>query len=360
MKTISIIILTLAVLAATAYAQEFRGAEIGLQVSNQVDRSTMLVLGVREGASSGLDLTLEEYELPPVPPNEIFDARVISTPGQSQLGLGGTRDYRAIESTTEAFTWTYTVAWQCGEGSSAVLISWEHPYPARIGAMTIDGEDMAGKDSWSSTFTQGQATVRVTFNYRPLSYTLSPASLTFDVNDRNTLPSQDVQLVTENAAGAAWMTSVDVSWLVVEPAEGNGDRTLTVRVINADMPVGNYSGTLSIRSPVYPAQTDVPVTLSITVGAESPPSPDQMHLTNYPNPFTRSTRLDVRLPPGETATLRVYDALGRCVADLTPRLQRSAALQRIIFPAGALPPGMYTCRLESAQQTLTRSMLLLK
>jgi hypothetical protein len=146
----------------------------------------------------------------------------------------------------------------------------------------------------------------------------------------------------------------------VEPAEGNGDGTITVRVTDADMPVGNYSGTLSVRSPVYPAQTDVPVTLSITVGADPLPAAERMHLSNYPNPFERSTRLDVRLPMDAPATLRVFDALGRCVADLTPQLQRSGELQRIIFPAGDLPPGMYTCRLENAQQTLTRSMLLLK
>ncbi len=360
MKSLSICILALAVFAAAAHAQEFRGAEIGLQVSNQVDRSTMLVLGVREGASPGLDLTLEEYELPPVPPNEIFDARVISTPGHSQLGLGGTRDYRAIESTTEAFTCTYTVSWQCGEGSSEVLISWSDPYPGRIAAMTIDGEDMAGKSSWSSSFTQGQATVRVTFNYRALSFSLTPASLTFDVNDRNTLPSRELQLVAENDASAAWMTSVDVPWLGVEPAEGNGDATITVRVTDADMPIGNYTGTLSVRSPVYPAQTDVPVTLSITVGTESPPAAERMQLSNYPNPFVRSTRLDVRLPLGMPATLRVFDALGRCVVDLTPQLAESTDMQRIMFPAGNLPPGVYTCRLQSRQHTLTRSMLLLK
>ncbi len=360
MKTLSICMIALAVFAMAAHAQEFRGAEIGLQVSNQVDRSAMLVLGVREGASSGLDLTMEEYELPPVPPNEIFDARIISTPGQSQLGLGGIRDYRAIESTTEAFTLTYTVAWQCGEGSSEVLISWSDPYPSRITAMTIDGEDMAGKGSWTNAFSQGQVTVKVTFNYRPLSFQVTPASLTFDVNDRNTLPSKEVQLVTVNDANAAWVGSADVPWLGIDPYEGNGGGTLTVMVTNGDMPRGNYTGTLSIRSPVQSAQVDIPVTLSITVGVHDPPAAAAMHLANAPNPFTRMTNIHVRMPMQHSATLRVYDAVGRCVANLTSRLEAVEGLQRIAFDAGQLPPGVYTCRLVSAGTTLTRSMVLLK
>jgi hypothetical protein len=360
MKTLSICFVLIAVLITSAQAQEFRGAELGLQISNQVDRSGFLVLGVREGASSGLDLTLEEYELPPVPPNEIFDARIISTPGQSQLGLGGVRDYRAIESSTEAFTLTYTIAWQCGEGSSEIQVKWSDPYPSRVTALSIDGTDMVGKTEWTSSFAQGQATVRVTFNYRPLEFMVTPPSLSFDINDRNAAPSKEVALVTVNDAGAAWLSSVDAEWLSVDPSEGNGSETLTVTVTNTDMPRGNYTATISLRSPVYPAQIDVPVTLSLTVGADAPPLARPDLLLNYPNPFAGSTVLHVHALPREGVTLRVFDALGCLVADLSPQLEPGTDVQRIPFDAGDLPPGIYTCRLENGETTVTRSMVLLK
>lgn len=362
MKTLSICFVLFACLCSSLLAQEFRGAEIGLNVSNQSDRSTSLVLGIREGATTGLDPELQEFELPPVPPNEIFDARVISTPGQSQLGLGGIRDYRPIESTTTPFTMVYTISWQVGEGSTAPRITWESPYPAKIQKMTIEGVDMAGETEWTSTFAQGQATVRVTFNYLPLEFKATPSSITFDVNDRYNLPTQEVELVTENDPGASWSATCDASWISVTPGGGNGNATLQVAVVTGDMPNGNYTTSITIRSPVYGARLDIPVNMSIALDADAPPfARSPQLLGNYPNPFRQST--SVRLSLGSSingdATLRIYDALGRIVADLSSDLEERADLQLIHFDAVGLSPGLYTCRLETAHGTFTRSMLLL-
>ncbi|MBN1447743.1 MAG: T9SS type A sorting domain-containing protein [Bacteroidetes bacterium] len=363
MKTINLCILLLVLGTTALTAQEFRGAEIGLQVANQADRSALLVLGVREGATTGLDAELQEYELPPQPPNEIFDARIISTPGHSDLGLGGIRDYRAPESTTAPFTMTYTIAWQAGEGSNAVLVTWQVPYEARITSLSIDGEDMAGETQWLSDFAQGQATVRVTFNYQPLEFLATPASITFDVDDRFTLPSENVQLVTKNDPGASWIASCDAPWLSLSPGSGNGDGMLTVAVTNADMPNGNYQTVIRLRSPVYPVQLDIPVALSITVGVENPSAPRTIRLIgNYPNPFTEETAILLQLGSAgqDAATLRIHDALGRMVADLTGQLEARSDAQRIRFHASSLPPGVYTCRLDCGGRALIRSMVLLK
>ncbi|PLX23364.1 MAG: hypothetical protein C0600_14870 [Ignavibacteria bacterium] len=362
MKTLSLFFALCVILFSSLQAQEFRGAEIGLTVSNQVDRSTSLVLGIREGATTGLDQTMEEYELPPVPPNEIFDARLISTPGQSQLGLGGIRDYRPVESTTAPFTVVYTISWQVGEGSTAPLVTWESPYPARIQKMTIEGEDMAGETEWTSSFAQGQATVRVTFNYAPLEFKATPASVSFDVDDRQSLPSQEVALVTENDPDASWSATSDAPWLTVTPGSGNGNTTLSVAVTTVDMPNGDYQGSIAIRSPVYDARLDIPVTMSIVLGAGDPPHARSPQLLgNYPNPFRQSTsvRLSLGSDAAGDATLRIYDALGRVVADLSEKLEQRVDLQLIRFDAGVLPPGLYNCQLETAQGTFTRSMLLL-
>jgi len=363
MKTITISMLLLLCAAAALNAQEYRGAEIGLWVSNQNDRETMLILGVREGATSGLDQALDEYELPPTPPNEIFDARVISTPGASQLGLGGLRDYRAPESTTEAFTITYTIAWQAGEGSDAILITWVAPYEGRITAMSIDGVDQAGESEWESQITQGQAIVRVTFNYMPLEFVATPPQLTFDIENRYDSPSADIQLVTKNDPGAAWTATCDASWLDVSPGSGSGDATLTVAVVNTDMPNDDYEAVIRVRSPVYPAQLDIPVMLSLAVGVDPTATPASPRLLgNYPNPFSEETAIHLQLgaAANSDATLRIYDALGRLVADLTGQLKAVSDAQHVRFHAAGLPPGLYSCRLDCADRTQTRSLVLLK
>ena len=363
MKTFTISMLLLLCAVAAINAQEYRGAEIGLRVSNQNDRETLLILGVREGATSGLDQAHEEYELPPAPPNEIFDARIISTPGVSQLGLGGVRDYRAPESSTQAFTVTYTIAWQAGEGSTDVLVSWVVPYEARITALSIDGEDQAGESEWRSQFAQGQATVRVTFNYAPLEFIATPASLTFDIENRYDSPSAEIQLVTKNDAAASWSVSSDASWLDITPGSGDGDAMLTVSVVNTDMPNDDYEAVIRVRSPVYPAQLDIPVSLSVAVDVEptaAAASPEL--LGNYPNPFTEETAIHLQLGSAVNgdAALRVYDALGRMVADLSGQLKTVGDAQHVRFHAAGLPPGIYTCRLDCGDRTQTRSLVLLK
>lgn len=344
-------------------AQEYRGAELDLRVSNGNGRMAYLFLGVREGCTGGLDMAFEEYELPPTPPNEIFDARVIGTPGKSQLGTGSLRDYRAITSTTEPFTETYTVAWQCGEGSSGILFEMPDPMPARVIQVMIDGENMAGKTSWTSAFLQGQATVEVRFNYLALAYTANPPSLTFAANNKDPLPYQDIAIGCEGDAGAAWTIQYDAPWLYVSPSQGNGAGNVRVSVISSSQPAGSYQTVLQVRSPVYAARLDIPVTLSMTVGVHDAPAPDSPELyRNYPNPFHGRTLLRFRLgdAAATAATLRVYDNLGREVADLSASIQDIPALQSVIFDAAPLPAGLYTCRLTAGPRVFTAGLLLLK
>lgn len=364
MKTIILSLLALLFAPLMALqAQEYRGAELDLRVSNGANRSAYLFLGVREGCSSGIDMAYEEYELPPTPPNEIFDARVISTPGKSQLGTGSYRDYRSIASTTAPFTETYTIAWQCGEGSNGILVEMPDPLASRVTQVIIDGENMAGKTSWTSTFLQGQATVEVRFNYAPLAFTATPPSLTFAVNNKDPLPYADVAIACEGETGAAWIVQYDAPWLYVSPSSGNGAGSLRVTVISSSQPAGSYQTTLQLRSPIYDARLDIPVTMSMTVGVNDPPAPDHPALyLNYPNPFVSRTMLRFRLgtEPIGTATLRVYDGLGRLVADLSAAVQDIPVMQSVSFDAADLPAGVYTCRLTVGSRMFTTSMLLLK
>lgn len=361
-------ILSLAVLlllsVAPLRAQEYQGAELDLRVTNGVDRTSWLFLGVREGCSSGLDMAYEEYELPPTPPNEIFDARVVSTPGKSELGTGSYRDYRAVTSTTAPFTETYTIAWQCGEGSNGVLFEFSDPFPARVTSVTIDGEDMAGRTSWTSNFLQGQATVEVRFIYAPVTFSAMPSSITFAANNKDPLPFVDVQLTCEGDPGAPWAVQHDApSWLYVTPSSGNGSGGFRVSVISSSQPVGSYQTVLQIRSPLHAAQLDIPVTMSMTVGVNDPPAAAELYLApNYPNPFVGQTLLRFRLggTPAARATLRIHDALGRVVADLDANIQDIPVLQSVVFDARQLPAGVYTCRLHCGDDVRGMQMLLLK
>jgi hypothetical protein len=80
---------------------------------------------------------------------------------------------------------------------------------------------------------------------------------------------------------------------------------------------------------------------------------------NYPNPFNPSTVVGFRLSVVGDTRLTVYDILGREVAVLVDGFLPAGAHQ-VSFDASGLASGIYMYRLESAGQSLTRRMILIK
>lgn len=80
---------------------------------------------------------------------------------------------------------------------------------------------------------------------------------------------------------------------------------------------------------------------------------------NYPNPFNPSTTIAFTLPRSGMVALRVYDTLGREVRQLLNGY-REAGTHQIVFNAQDLVSGTYFVKLEFADRTMLRSMVLLK
>jgi hypothetical protein len=78
---------------------------------------------------------------------------------------------------------------------------------------------------------------------------------------------------------------------------------------------------------------------------------------NYPNPFSTSTNIEVRIPNAGAATLKVYNVLGVEVADLTQELRRN---NDVTFTANGLQAGVYFYTLETATRQLTRQMFVVR
>lgn len=360
------IISTLAVVAvlfpAAVMAQEFQGALFGVTISNAAGRSEYLKLGVGIGATPGLDALLGEYELPPAPPTGVFDARIISTPSKSQLGTGSKFDCRPVASQTAPFTETYTLAWQAGEGQANVTIRWDLPLNSRVTLVKIDGASIEGKTEIVSQFAQGQASVEVTYNYKPLSFRVNPTQLSFTANNRDPLPTQSLEITPEGEAEAAWQVSSDVEWLDVEPPTGAGHTTVQVSINSPRLTAGSYNAVLTVRSPNEPARTPVPVTLQMVVGVGPVQSVAGFALhAAHPNPTIGVTHLDVEVAASaRLLRLTVHDLLGRQVDDLSPALQVHGGRQSIRLDASSLPPGMYTVRLSDGTNARALQLMIIR
>jgi hypothetical protein len=80
---------------------------------------------------------------------------------------------------------------------------------------------------------------------------------------------------------------------------------------------------------------------------------------NYPNPFNSSTHIRYEVATREFVSLKVYNPLGQEVIQLVDAFQEPG-LYRVAFVAEDLASGVYFYRLRVGENTLMRSMILLR
>ncbi len=106
-------------LTATGVTQGIPVWEMSLQVQNGsggVDGTTTLSFGAGPGARAGLDVPYAETELPPLPPQSVFDVRWLIDSSEGSL-----RDYRDSETQEHV----YHIKVQPGNGGWPVTVSWD-------------------------------------------------------------------------------------------------------------------------------------------------------------------------------------------------------------------------------------------
>jgi lysophospholipase L1-like esterase len=97
-----------------------------------------------------------------------------------------------------------------------------------------------------------------------------------------------------------------------------------------------------------------------TLGVNSGESPDGFALgQNYPNPFNPATTIRFSVPTRAFVSLRVFDSLGREVANLMDGMQE-AGRHSVNFDASRLSSGMYIYKLASGKVTQAKKMMMIK
>jgi hypothetical protein len=80
---------------------------------------------------------------------------------------------------------------------------------------------------------------------------------------------------------------------------------------------------------------------------------------NYPNPFNPATTISYSLPKSGYVTLRIYDLLGRVIAELVNEM-KPAGNYHAIWNASAITSGIYFYRLTSGTFAETKKLVLMK
>ncbi|MDR3666388.1 MAG: T9SS type A sorting domain-containing protein [Ignavibacteriaceae bacterium] len=80
---------------------------------------------------------------------------------------------------------------------------------------------------------------------------------------------------------------------------------------------------------------------------------------NFPNPFNPSTTIKYQIPKSGQVTLKVYDILGKEVANLVNEFKNEGKYD-VNFDASKLASGIYIYQLKSNEYTSSKKMMLLK
>ena len=80
---------------------------------------------------------------------------------------------------------------------------------------------------------------------------------------------------------------------------------------------------------------------------------------NYPNPFNPSTRIDYNLPTDEKVVIKVYNILGKEIAELVNE-QQAAGRYSVQFDGSSLSSGVYFYSISAGKYHQTRKIILLK
>ena len=149
--------------------------------------------------------------------------------------------------------------------------------------------------------------------------------------------------------------SFNSSYEVIGFVSGAGSTTelRNYSFTDANLSTGNY--TYRLKQLDFDGTFEYSNEVSVDVIAPAVYSLEQ----NYPNPFNPSTSIDFSIAEPGLVNLSVYNLLGQEVKSLVNEF-KEAGPHTIIFDASNLTSGVYFYKLESAQFSQTRKMLLTK
>jgi uncharacterized protein (TIGR03437 family) len=148
----------------------------------------------------------------------------------------------------------------------------------------------------------------VTFAVGVLAPTITPTLLTFSPSTGSNPPSQTLQLTLPTAnATTNWAVAASTSgggnWLSATPATGTGNGAITVSVDITGLPVGAYTGVVTVT---FPGSTLAPILTPVTLSVQAPLAatltPAQMSFAATLNISPVSQTMQLALPSNASTT----------------------------------------------------------
>lgn len=158
-----------------------------------------------------------------------------------------------------------------------------------------------------------------------------------------------------NCFGPGYRPTQRVSWSVPQLADSEGVKYTVQNIFS------KYSISPAFASNWRPTVPVVTIPTSINEGSVEEVPYEFGLWQNYPNPFNPGTVIRFQLPVAGTVTLKVFDILGREIATLVNGFKQAGVYDtRFSMNGSRSSGGVFFCRMQAGDLTLTKKMLLIK
>lgn len=341
-----------------------------LSVSDATSISRTFWLGADSQATSCVDASLGEVQLPPVPPG--FDVRSIGFPGHTCLSLGVNMDFRKLDSPTQVDTYKIRLSTEIEKYPLTItwpdLNAW---FNGAVQMVDVHGGlgvnvDMKQQNSFVLPESLGIVAVYIVTG-TPASSPQAPAVLTTKASAIQAASAQYNALLNPNGYQASrwfeWGTTTDYGHSTnpksVDGTTGIIPESETITGLSTSTTYHYRAVAQNINGTTYGPDKTFTTTLVTLVE-------DQKHIPtvftlyqNYPNPFNPTTTMSLVIGHSSFVSLKVYDVLGREIATIVNEQLPPGAYTRT-WSAEGIPSGVYTYRLVAETFVSVKKMVVMR
>ncbi|HZW38292.1 MAG TPA: YCF48-related protein [Ignavibacteriaceae bacterium] len=215
-------------------------------------------------------------------------------------------------------------------------------------------EDVSVTDAGHAWFAAGSGVVIGYDN--PLYYPVELMSLTSSVNGRDVTIRWSTATELNNSGFEVERKSENSNWQRIGFVNGkiNSTEINNYKFTDKNLALGKYNYRIK-QLDVNGTYEYFNVENTIEISVPNVFSLEQ----NYPNPFNPSTSISFNVPVKSEITLKIYNILGKEVANLLNEV-KDARYYTINYNASDLASGIYFYELRAGNKTITKKMMLMK
>ena len=328
-----------------------------LLVQDNAGGQKVLVFGLDSTATDGIDINLEESDLPPFPPAGAFEARFFLPQGGFAGTLGSYRDFRQA---LLPFTGQkeFRLAYQPGLGTE-IKITWD--WPENITGVlqdiiigTLINVPMADSGSYTVTNPAAFNRLKMTINYVAI---IPVEMVSFDASVNGNLINLKWQTATElnNSGFEIQRKSENTNWTKIGFVNGSGTSSEIKNYSFTD----SYSSEGTVYYRLRQIDFDGSSSYSKIINVDLN-SPSNFILNqNYPNPFNPSTTVSFNIPKATNVKLTIYNQIGQQVDELVNR-NLEAGSYSYTWNAQDVVTGIYIYELRTEKVVSVKKMVMMK